>query len=144
MSATSYDSDECSFSDDDSEFNFIPGRYWAIESEKAMDASESGDGEDGESESKDDGQTGIKPNSGETMADEEWLKQYKLRQSEKERRPESLKNRLSGNETLSNWCLSKDQAIALRLWIRLFRRLFSDINRCDYFFVILFFTFIHY
>ena len=88
-----------------------------IESEKAMDASESGDGE---SESKDDGQTGFEPNSGETMADEEWIKQYKLRQSEKERRPESLKNRLSGNETLSNWCLSKDQASALRLWIRLF------------------------
>ena len=123
MSATSYDSDERSFSDDDSEFNFIPGRYWAIESEKAMDANESGDGEDGEdgeSESKDDGQTGIEPNSGETMADEEWLKHYKLRQSEKERRPESLKNRLSGNQALSNWCLSKDQASALRLWIRLF------------------------
>ena len=121
MSATSYDSDECSFSDDDSEFNFIPGRYWAIESEKAaMDTSESGDGEDGESGSKDDGQIGMDPNFGETMADEEWLKQYKVRQSEKERRPESLKNRLSGNETLSNWCLSNDQASALRLWIRLF------------------------
>ena len=55
MSATSYDSDECSFCNDDSEFNLIPGRYWAIKSEKAMDASESGDGEDGRSESKDDG-----------------------------------------------------------------------------------------
>ena len=85
-----------------------------------MDASESGDGEDRESEPKDDGQTGIEPYSGEPMADEGWLKQYKLRQSEKERRLESLKNRLSGNETLSNWCLSKDQASALRLWIRLF------------------------
>jgi len=104
MSATSYDSDECSFSDDDSEFNFIPGRYWSIESENAMDASKSG-----ESESKDDGQTGIEPYSGEPMADEEWLKQYKLRQPEKERRLESLKNHLSGNETLSNWCQSKDQ-----------------------------------
>jgi len=57
--------------------------------------------------------------SNHTLADEEWLKQYKL-QSEKERQLESLKNRLSGNETLSNWCLSKDQASALRLWIRLF------------------------
>ena len=55
ISATSYDSDECSFSNDDSEFNFIPGRYWAIEREKAMDMSKSGDGEDGRSESKDDG-----------------------------------------------------------------------------------------
>ena len=76
-----YDSDECSFCHDDSEFNFIPGRYWAIESEKAMDASESGDGEDGRSESKDDGETGIESYSGEPVADEEWLKQYKLRQS---------------------------------------------------------------
>ena len=83
MSATSNDSDECSLSDDDSEFNFIPGRYWSIESENAMDASESGDGEDGQSESKDDGQTGIEPYSGEPMADEEWLKQYKLRQARK-------------------------------------------------------------
>ena len=56
MSATSYDSDECSFPDGDSEFNFIPGGYWSIESENAMDASESG-----ESESKDDGPTGIEP-----------------------------------------------------------------------------------
>ena len=95
MSATSYDSDECSFSDDDSEFNFMPGRYWSSES--------------GESESKDGGQTGIEPYSGEPMADEEWLKQYKLRQPEKERQLESLKNHLSGNETLSNWCQSKDQ-----------------------------------
>ena len=95
MSATSYDSDEYSFSDDDSEFNFMPGRYWSSES--------------GESESKDDGQTGIEPYSGEPMADEEWLKQYKLRQPEKERQLESLKNHLSGNETLSNWCQSKDQ-----------------------------------
>ena len=112
MSATSYDSDECSFSDD-SEFNFIPGQYWSIESENAMDASESGDGEDGQSESNDDGQTGIEPYSGEPMADEEWLKQYKLRQAEKERRLESLKNRFSGNETLSNWCVSKAQASVL-------------------------------
>ena len=85
MSATSNDSDECSLSDDDSEFNFIPGRYWSIESENAMDASESGDGEDGQSESKDDGQTGIEPYSGEPMADEEWLKQYKLRQTKMKR-----------------------------------------------------------
>jgi len=110
MSATSYDSDECSFSDDDSEFNFIPGRYWS---------SESGDGEDGQSESKDNGQTGIEPYSGEPMADEEWLKQYKLRQAEKGRRLESLKNRLSGNETLSNWCVSKDQASVLCLWMKI-------------------------
>lgn len=44
-----------------------------------MDANESRDDEDGESESKGDGQTGIEPYSREPMADEEWLKQYKLR-----------------------------------------------------------------
>ena len=84
-----------------------------------MDASESGDGDDGQSESKDDGKTGIEPCSGEPMADEEWLKQYKLPQAEKERRLESLKNRLSGNETLSNWCVSKDQASVLCLWMKI-------------------------
>ena len=44
--------------------------------------------------------------SSEPMADEEWIAEYRLRQAQKEQRLASLKERLEGKESLSNWYAS--------------------------------------
>lgn len=93
MSTTSSSSDECSFSGDDSEFNYIQGYY---EEDDTNDKLLSNN----EDEEIDDV---VQPYSNEPMADEEWLKEYKKRQEDKERRLESLKDRLAGKEELRNW-----------------------------------------
>ena len=100
MSRTSSESDKCSISDDDSEYNYIPGNYSLIETE-IMQASESDDGDVEQSE-----QTSfadVEPYSSEPIADEEWVEEYRQRQAEKEQKLASLKDRLAGKESLSNW-----------------------------------------
>ena len=45
----------------------------------------------------------VEPYSSEPIADEEWVKEYRQRQGEKEQKLASLKDRLAGKESLSNW-----------------------------------------
>ena len=45
MSSKSSESDQCSFSDDDSEFNYMPSNYFVIESE-IVEVSDSENGAD--------------------------------------------------------------------------------------------------
>lgn len=93
MSSTSSDSDQSSSSDNDSDINYLPGRYPLFEVENDADD----DGEDNDETSN------IEPYSNEPIADKEWLESYKKRQEDRERRLESLKDRLSGKETVSTW-----------------------------------------
>ena len=94
-------SDTGSISEEDSEFNFIPGYYQPIETEKLpADSDTDSDHEVDEGDAIFDG---IEPYSNEPLADEEWTRQYELRQAEKQRRLEGLKDRLAGKESLSNW-----------------------------------------
>ena len=82
MSRTSSESGKCSISDNDSEYNYIPGNYSFIETE-IMQASESDDGDVEQSE-----QTSfadVEPYSSEPIADEEWVEEYRQRQAEKAR-----------------------------------------------------------
>ena len=94
MSASSPDSNVCSSSDDDSELNFIPGIYQPTEAEIQASA----DGGEG-----DDHMDGFSAYADEPLADTEWTEEYEKNQAEKEQRLESLKDRLSGKESLSNW-----------------------------------------
>lgn len=95
MSSKSSDFDQASLSDDDSECNYIPGKY-NIETEiMEASASDNGDGDILDQE------TG--PYSNEPMADEQWAAEYRQRQAEKESMLASLKDRLAGKETLSSW-----------------------------------------
>lgn len=95
MSSKSSDFDQACLSDDDSEFNYIPGKY-NIETEiMEASASDNGDGDILDQE------TG--PYSNEPMADEQWAAEYRQRQAEKESMLASLKDRLAGKETLSSW-----------------------------------------
>ena len=78
MSLKYSDSDQCSVSDD-SEFNYIPGKYSVIESE-IMEASDSGNGTD----DKDENASGVEilnvePYSCKPMANEEWVAEYRQR-----------------------------------------------------------------
>ena len=93
MSSKSSESDQCSVSDDDSEFNYIPGNYFVIES-----------GAD-DNHGKRSGVTSsiYDPYSCEPIADEDWITEYRQRQAEKEQRLASLNDRLAGRENLSNW-----------------------------------------
>ena len=77
MSSKSSDSDQCSVSDD-SEFNYIPGKYSVIESE-IMEASDSEVTSGVET-------LDVEPYSCEPMADEEWVAEYRQRQAAKEQR----------------------------------------------------------
>ena len=95
MSKTSSDSENDSIPDDDSEYNSNLGKYTIIETEIMGASDNDGDEETNISE--------VGPYSSEPMADEEWLQEYKKRQEEKERRLASLKDHLSGKESLSNW-----------------------------------------
>ena len=45
----------------------------------------------------------MEPYSSEPIADEEWAEEYRQRQAEKEQKLASLKDRLAGKESLSNW-----------------------------------------
>lgn len=87
------ETDSLSLSDDDSEYNYIPGRFFPIESEPG--------GNDND-EATDDIH-GIEPYSAEPLADEKWLEQYHKRQEEKTQKLGRLQDRLSGKETISNW-----------------------------------------
>ncbi|CAB3976751.1 Hypothetical predicted protein [Paramuricea clavata] len=103
MSSKSSDSDRLSVSDDDSEFNYIPGNYSLIESE-IMEASDSENGEGNKDQHT--SCVDVERYSSEPMADEEWMAEYRLRQAEKEQRLASLKDRLAGKKSLSNWYTS--------------------------------------
>ena len=84
MSTISSSTDDRSLLDD-SEFNFKPGYMptnYRVEVEKLTDA-------DGESFVFD----GAQPYTDEPLADENWTRQYEMRQAEKRKRLESLHNR---------------------------------------------------
>ena len=100
MSVSSCESDAGSICSDDSDYNFIPGYYRPIESRSEDSESQASDLENDEFV---DGDACTGPYSDEPLADEEWTKKYKEEQEEKQRRLESLKDRLSGKESLSNW-----------------------------------------
>ena len=101
---SSKSSDRPSVSDDDSEFNYIPGNYSLIESE-IMEASDSENGEGDKDQHT--SCVDVETYSSEPMADEEWIAEYRLRQAKKEeQRLASLKDRLAGKENLSNWYAS--------------------------------------
>lgn len=95
----STNSDLSSMSDDDSEYNFIPGPYagpyYNVEKEQESNNSDS----DSENEEQFDGDRAY---TDEPLASKEWLKEYKKEQEDKNKRLESLKDRLSGKESLSN------------------------------------------
>ena len=102
MSSKSSDSYQCSVSDD-SEFNYIPGKYSVIESE-IMKASDSEKGADDKDENTSGVETfDVEPYSCKPMADEEWVAEYRQRQASKEQRLTGLQDRLAGRENLSNW-----------------------------------------
>ena len=68
----SFESDQCSVSDDDSEFNYIPGNYFVIESE-IVEASDSEYGAD-DNHAKTSGVTSsVEPYSCQPIADEDWI-----------------------------------------------------------------------
>ena len=90
-------SDLSSMSDDDSEYNFIPGPYagpYYVEKEQESL-------NDSDSENEEFG--GDRAYTDEPLASKEWLKEYKKQQEERKKRLDSLKDRLSGKESLSNW-----------------------------------------
>ena len=102
MSATSSDSEEHSFSEVDSEFDFL-GRYSPIEVENASICSSTEFNSESTSVCTSEEPTTVEPYSSEPIADEEWIKEYKLRQKEKGSRLNGLKDRLSGREALQTW-----------------------------------------
>ena len=86
-------SDLSSISDDDSEYNFIPGLYGQFETEN-----------DEESDSDMNGTAGVdRAYQDEPLADKEWITQYKQELEEKRKRLESLKDRLTGKESIKTW-----------------------------------------
>lgn len=93
MESSCSDNESLSFSEDDSENNFIPGRFFPVESELANEH---------EAQTTDEIH-GFEPYTAEPLADENWLEQYKKRREEKQQLQERLKDRLSGKETISNW-----------------------------------------
>ena len=90
MSTSSRESDLGSISDDDSEFNYIPGYYEPIETEN-----QASDGEFSDDHEALDGAYANEP-----LADEDWLREYNKQKAEKQQRLESLKDRLAGKESL--------------------------------------------
>ncbi|KXJ09646.1 uncharacterized protein LOC110246688 [Exaiptasia diaphana] len=96
MSDTSSELDSLDISEEDSEYNFIPGHFFPVECEPGV-SSES----DFEA---DENIRGVEPYSAEPLADENWLEEYNKRQEEKKQKLEKLKDRLVGKETIKNWC----------------------------------------
>lgn len=94
MSSKSSDTDESTQSDD-SEYNYSPGYI-----PKAHHVEAENSGSDVEDEVLVDG---VEPYVNKPLADEEWTRQYELRQAEKQRRLESLNHRLAGIEAVDKW-----------------------------------------
>ncbi|KAK3739294.1 hypothetical protein QZH41_019549 [Actinostola sp. cb2023] len=98
MATLSSDADDRPLSDD-SEFNFLPGyvptNLYCVEVETNFT-----DNEDDEDEAL--LFDGVEPYADEPLADENWTMDYEMRQAEKEKRLESLNDRLAGTEPVGN------------------------------------------
>ena len=93
-------SDQCPVSNDDSEVNFIPGKYFVIES-KIIEASNSENGaDDTEGKTNWNETASVEQYSYEPIAYKDWRREYIQRQAEKEHRLASLQDRLAGREDL--------------------------------------------
>ncbi|KXJ19561.1 uncharacterized protein LOC110254532 [Exaiptasia diaphana] len=95
MSDTSSDFNDLDVPDDDSEYNYIPGNFYDFECEPGAPES------DGETDVN---IRGVEPYCNEPLADQKWLEGYNKRQKEKEEELGRLNDRLTGKETISNWC----------------------------------------
>ena len=80
MTTTSSESENPSISDDDSELNYIPGKYTPIETETSDSHGNGGIDENLDEDFH------KEPCSSGPMADEDWIKDYRQRQEEKRQR----------------------------------------------------------